>query len=449
MKKITKEIIQRIEGEATLELEWEEDSISFAKIKFLNYRAIEEILKDKHLLDALMITPRICGICSHSHVISTVKAIENCYENIGVEFDITNKAKSIREIVLNAEKIQNHIKWFYFSILPELFKMNKKKFADTEQFRDKEWFEAQKAIANVIKMGAVFSGQWPHGSFVMPGGVTCDPTQSDIITAKSILDDVIEFLEEYLYGCRLEDFINLASVANLMNFNSTFDKSVSFMKEKGFNYIGKSYDRFIALGGYTGNERARKSVKTTIFNADSKFVKESLDNTFFSSKKGGYTYSKSALYKDAFYETGPLARMIISKDNLVRDCHRRCKDSSLARVIARVREIAILTERTKNLLNSIDLKEKSFQRARFMPKEITSKGEGIVEASRGTLIHRIDVKKGKINHYDIITPTVWNLGNGSMKNPSVAQKAIIGLKSVEKADFIFKSFDVCSVCTTQ
>jgi len=56
---------------------------------------------------------------------------------------------------------------------------------------------------------------------------------------------------------------------------------------------------------------------------------------------------------------------------------------------------------------------------------------------------------GHIHAYDIITPTVWNLGNGDKENPSVAQKAIMGLDSVEKADFVFKSFDVCSVCTTQ
>ena len=56
--KITKEIIERIEGEATLELEWENEQVSFAKIKFFNYRGIEEILKKRPLLDALALTHR-------------------------------------------------------------------------------------------------------------------------------------------------------------------------------------------------------------------------------------------------------------------------------------------------------------------------------------------------------------------------------------------------------
>jgi len=73
----------------------------------------------------------------------------------------------------------------------------------------------------------------------------------------------------------------------------------------------------------------------------------------------------------------------------------------------------------------------------------------VVEAPRGSLIHHVKVQQGMIQSFDIITPTVWNLGNGDKQNPSTAQKALIGLHSFTKADFILKSFDVCSVCTTQ
>ncbi len=447
--KITKEIIERIEGEATLELEWENEKISYAKIKFLNYRAIEDILKGRHLLDALMITPRVCGICSHSHVNATILAIEDCYKNAGIELKLTNKAKQIRELVLNAEKIQNHIKWFYFLILPELFKMNHKKFISTEPFRDKEWFEAQKALGNILKMGSIFSGQWPHGSFVMSGGVTCDPTNSDITNAKNYLMNVKDFCEERLYGCEVEEFLGIKLMQDIIDMDSTLGHAVSFMKEKGFNNIGKSYDQFIALGGYCGFESPKKAIKTRVFGADIKYAEESLENSFFGDQKNGYTYSKSAVYKKMFYETGPLARLMISKDILIRDCHRRCADSTITRIVARVKEIAILIQRSNKLLEEIDIKEKSLQTPKFMPKNITSTGIGIIEAARGSLIHKICVKDGFIESYDIIPPTVWNLGNGSLDKPSIAQKAIIGLDSVSKADFVFKTFDICSVCTTQ
>ncbi len=445
----TKEIIQRIEGEATLELDWEKNKITYAKIKFLNYRAIEDILVGKHLLDSLMITPRVCGICSHSHVNATILAIEDCYRNVGIDLKIGKKAHYIRELVLNAEKIQNHIKWFYFLILPEFFKISGKKLTQTEPFKDREWFEAQKALSDILKMGAIFSGQWPHGSFVMPGGVTSDPLESDIINAKNFLTLTKEFCEERLYGRDIEEFLEIETVNDLLKFDSTLDMAVTHLRELEFNKIGKSYDRFISFGKYGKINEPYKAIKTRIFKADEKFVSESLENSFFDKTNKGYTYSKSAVYKGDFYEVGPLARLMISKDKLVKDCHRRCADSVVSRIIARVKEIAILLKRCEYLLQNIDIKEKSLKTPKFMPKNISSNGVGIVEAARGTLIHKVTVEEGKIQKFEIIPPTVWNLGNGSPKNPSIAQKAIIGLDSIKKADFVFKSFDICSVCTTQ
>ncbi|MDD2951252.1 MAG: hydrogenase, partial [Sulfuricurvum sp.] len=58
------------------------------------------------------------------------------------------------------------------------------------------------------------------------------------------------------------------------------------------------------------------------------------------------------------------------------------------------------------------------------------------------------IEKGRIASYSIITPTQWNLGNGTMTNPGTAQKAMIGAESTAKASLLFRTFDVCSVCTT-
>lgn len=100
-------------------------------------------------------------------------------------------------------------------------------------------------------------------------------------------------------------------------------------------------------------------------------------------------------------------------------------------------------------MENIDIREYSCINPKVNFSDINSEGVGIVEAARGSLIHKVKIKKGLIQSYDIITPTVWNLGNGSKKHPAIAQNAIIGVNDIKKADFIFKSFDICSVCTTQ
>ncbi|MDD2382568.1 MAG: nickel-dependent hydrogenase large subunit [Sulfurospirillaceae bacterium] len=447
MKKITKEIIERIEGEATLELEWEDEKIRFAKIKFMNFRGIEQILVNRPIHDAIAITPRVCGICSSSHALAATLAIEDCFAQEGEVLNITQKAKDIREIVLNAEKIQNHIKWFYFSILPELKKMAEVPFNDA--FKDKEWLEAQRMVMESLKISAIFSGQWPHGSFLMSGGVTCDPLSSDVINAQNCLETIIRFCERSLLGCPLEEFLSYDSAIQIMGSRSQLSSAIDVMMHFGFDSCGRSYDRFLALGDSYMYEGGLKSAKTTVMSADVKYVNESLENTFFESPTRGYTYSKSALYKKNYFEVGPLARMMVSKDPLIRDLHRRYKDSTLTRVTARLCECAHLLKRTAFLLEHLNLKEASFIPPKYNLNYLTCKGTGIVEASRGSLIHEVSIKNGHITHYDIITPTVWNLGNGDHENPSIAQKAIIGLESIQQADFIFKSFDVCSVCTTQ
>lgn len=447
MKKITKEIIERIEGEATLELEWEDEKIHFAKIKFMNFRGIEQILKKRPIHDAIAITPRVCGICSTSHALAATLAIEDCYSQEYQPLTITQKAKDIREIVLNAEKIHNHIKWFYFSILPELKKMAG--VPSNDAFKDPEWLEAQRMVMESLKISAIFSGQWPHGSFLMSGGVTCDPLKSDVLAAYNSLLLIMKFCEKSLLGCSIEEFLSYDSAIQIMGSKCALSSAIDVMIHFGFDSCGRSHDRFLALGESYMYDGPQKAVKTTVMGADVKYVQESLEHTFFNTKAKGFTYSKSAQYRKSYFEVGSLARLMIAKDPLVRDLHRRYKDATLTRVLARMSECAHLIRRTATLLEHLNINEPSFIPPKSNLDYFTCKGIGIIEAPRGTLIHEVSIENGYISNYDIITPTVWNLGNGEIDNPSVAQKAIMGLDSMRKADFVFKSFDVCSVCTTQ
>jgi hydrogenase large subunit len=72
----------------------------------------------------------------------------------------------------------------------------------------------------------------------------------------------------------------------------------------------------------------------------------------------------------------------------------------------------------------------------------------VVEAARGSLIHKVELENGIIKKYDIITPTQYNLSNGERENQAISQKAMVGLSDIKLAEIVFKSFDVCSVCTT-
>jgi len=430
---ITKTLINQIEGEATLHFEIENKKVSFATVAFPHFRGMESILEGKKGLDALVITPRVCGICGHSHLFATVRAIEDAYKNAGKKVELTKKVQSIREFTLIMEMIQNHYKWLYLTILPSLSKLVESKRVQTPLKGAFASNLASKAIA-------IFAGQWPHSSYMVPGGITTDPTNMDILKVDAVLDELIEFFQKETLGIGVEEFLNFESCKEFEHLESDIsfvEKSLIELKmqEKGF-----AYDRFLVIGKHNFST-VSKLKQTRPFSIDVTHV--NLQDSYSPNQK---TYAKNAQYKGLYYETGPLARAISSNSKLVKNMHRRFKDSAYSRVMARVFELATLLKEAKQLLQSIDISEASFQTPSDLSK-ISATGVGVVEAPRGPLMHTVTLERGVITHYEIITPTQFNIGSDTEENLTPAQKAMIG-SSEEEASFIFKTYDVCSVCTT-
>jgi len=144
----------------------------------------------------------------------------------------------------------------------------------------------------------------------------------------------------------------------------------------------------------------------------------------------------------------PLSRAMLRKKPLIKDAHRRYADSIVSRILARVCESLELLHHSLSLIDSIDLSEASYIKPKVDISELCGSGVGSVEAARGSLIHKVKIDRGIIQLYHIITPTQWNLSNGTKEEMGISQKAMIGSDDENMAEFIFKSFDLCSVCTT-
>jgi len=429
---ITHELIERIEGEAVLDFKTDKSGrVEDTAIRFLHFRGMEAILEGRNALDALVITPRVCGICGHSHLIATVKMIENVYRNAGVAIRLSDKANAIRQITLSCELIQNHIKWLYLVMLHESGKMV-----------GEEPTVALKALyvsSQVNQLCALFSGQWPHSSYALPGGVSCDPTHIEVMQGLKILSDVERFVEDEVLGCAPEAFEQAMRDNEVLSLSGDFGKLLRNFEQLKLLDTGKSHGRFLVLG----DERIAiaNGIRSS---AEFALVSEDDSQTF---EHGGKTYAKNALYNGEFYEGGPLARALVQERAGVGDLYRTYGDSAVTRLCARVDEMVSLCAQVRQLLTSLDLSQPSFIPPPAI-ESISAEGIGIIEAPRGSLIHRARIERGKIVEYSIITPTQWNLGNGTASNLGIAQKAMIGAESIAKASLIFRTFDVCSVCTT-
>ncbi len=420
---VVKKLIEKIEGEAKLEFSFQEGKVEFVNIIFESSRAIEEILRGKNALDALVINPRVCGICGHAHLIATVKALENCFENL----QITQKARILRELTLNFEIIANHIKWFYLTLFP-LLGFNQ------------EIIKATKASSLLSKAIAVIAGQYPHNSYSIVGGVVSDLGMLEIIELKKILKEVIElFTSNIILESDSQKLLECERVENIFSKEGDLPKLLQKIEELNWLECGKSFDRFIVFGENSLFKRG-KSISTR--------VNEKIDEKYIQITANENSMAKNVQYKAKYYEVGPLSRAMLKKKPLIKDAHRRYADSIVSRILARVCESLELLHHSLSLIDSIDLSETSYIKPKVDISELCGSGVGSVEAARGSLIHKVKIDRGIIQNYQIITPTQWNLSNGTKEEMGVSQKAMLGSDDENMAEFIFKSFDLCSVCTT-
>ncbi|MEA1918535.1 MAG: nickel-dependent hydrogenase large subunit [Campylobacterota bacterium] len=433
---ITKKLIEQIEGEASLTMEMKAGKVDFVSISFAHFRAMEKMLEAKNALDALVITPRVCGICGHSHLLATVRALEDAYKNAGLNLELSPKAEKIREITLILELIQNHFKWFYLVIYPELSKLLHVPMPDSLKLKG----AYGASIAN--RALALFSGQWPHSSYMIPGGITADPSHMELMRIEGIMDELIQFFERESMGVNLDTALSLSTCKDFNTLQSDISNLEKLLIKADMHHRGHAYDRFIVMGDHSFS-RPSKMTKTKKYASNPNHV--SLEDAFSPYEK---SFAKNALYRNAFHEAGPLARAMSADIGLIKNMHRRFKDSTYSRVMARVFEIPQLLYHVKTLLHELDLHEPSFIKPPQNIQTISSEGIGVVEAPRGSLIHKVRLFDGQIHAYKIITPTQWNLGSSKRDKLGVAQKAMIGSRSENEASLIFKSFDVCSVCTT-
>ena len=442
--RITKKLLTRLEGEVQLKLVWDEGKIKDAFVIVPHFRGFEKVLEGKPHLDALVITPRVCGICGHAHLIATVRAVEDAYKNAGIEFYLTEKAKTFREITLLLEILQNHVKWFYLYFFPDFLKYVGVKDEDYRPFVGKRWSEAIKASNLITKALATLAGQWPHNSYAVPGGITSDLFPAELVRASSLIKEFVKFLEERVFGIPLRELLNCKTKRFLEHLRGDAKLFLEKALEKGLDRAGRSYANFLTGGSVEPLIKpCVKKEKTCKFHPE--WIEEKEDFSYFG--KNGYTWSKAPRYRGLPYETGPLPRQYFARNPRVLYLYRNFKDSLITRVYARLEELAIFSLLVLEKVESLDLFQKSWIRPPVNTKELSGRGYGIVEAARGTLIHEVEIEKGVIKRYNIITPTAWNLGPRDEKFLGVAEKALIGLESEELAYLVLRGFDVCSVCT--
>ena len=113
--------------------------------------------------------------------------------------------------------------------------------------------------AKPVEVYAIFGGQWPHSSFMIPGGVMCAPTLTDITRSIAILDYWRqEWLENQLLGCSIERYRQITTWEELLAWcdenesqhNSDLAFFIRYSMGIGLDTYGGGYGNYLAMGTF-------------------------------------------------------------------------------------------------------------------------------------------------------------------------------------------------------
>ena len=345
------------------------------------------------------------------------------------------------------------------------------------------YLEALKMQARASEMAALLGGKMPHVMTSIPGGNMWVPTESK-------LDDLLAMAIE------VRDWVNDTVLADTVALAGPYAEALTFGKgcgryiawgvfegngwPYGDDYIEQMKNRYLPMGVLNEsfdvsdvqenliteymchNESAAAETYTSpYFTTDPDFTDYNVDDR--------YTWVKCPAYDGKPMEAGSMSRIFAAyvrgvpfiKENVdavlgilgAKPGDLSAFQSTLGRTAIRQIETMyvadLMVEWVTELAEAIKGGDSEYFRA---PERITGEGSGFWEAPRGALYHSEKVVDGKIEGYQIIIPSTWNLAPiNSQGEHGPLEQALIGVPvaDIEKPINALRtvhSFDPCTAC---
>ena len=110
MAKIVIDPVTRIEGHHKIEAVVDAGEVKEARCTGNLLRGIEIMMRGRDPRDATVITQRICGVCPQDHGNASALCLDSAF---GVDDQIPDNARLMRNLILGAHMVQDHILHFY------------------------------------------------------------------------------------------------------------------------------------------------------------------------------------------------------------------------------------------------------------------------------------------------------------------------------------------------
>lgn len=496
-KRIIQIDLNRVEGDLDFQLELDGNKVVDARCIGSMYRGFEQIMIGRTPKDSLVITPRICGICGTAQLNAAVLALEQ----VG-GIPVPPAAIRIRNLCLMAETVQSDLRQSFLFFSADFChpKYAGRSFyqqarAAFQPFQGWVYRDALEHSRHTVEIIALFGGQWPHSSYMLPGGVTSPADSRHIIDSLSILHKLTRWFEKSVIGSDLDTWLALASADEFFSWldakethaNSAIGLLTRMSRSVGLHHIGFGTPHMLSYGAYDdpADADAFSAPRKRLFRAgflngytgtiepfEQAEITEHVRYSWFQPYPGGrhpfqgqtipdyqphsdrYTWCKAPRYQDKVVQTGPLADALIDGEPLISSLYQAEGGNAWLRQFARLRRTARLLQTMRETLHQLAAHPNEPHMIAPPTQDIPDgEGFGLVTAARGALGHWLQVTDGAISRYQVVTPTAWNASpKDSEGRHGHWESSLLGLTVDDPDDpveigHIIRSHDPCLVCT--
>ena len=336
------------------------------------------------------------------------------------------------------------------------------------------YLEALKMQARASEVSALLGGKMPHVMTIIPGGTAFVPTEQKLDDLKTMVDEIYNWVSTTM----IQDTLAIAPYyADAFNWGKGCGRYIAWgvFERPSMEYA----DRYLPMGvldeklnlsdvdeslieEYVGRSwyKGSETYQSPYFVTEAEFTEYNVEDR--------YSWVKAPTYNGKTMEAGPLARVFAAykrgvpffKQNvdallelLGAPGNFAVLQSTLGRTAVRQFETLYIAGLMQEWVAELMEALKSGDSTYFAePLTTTGAGTGFWEAPRGALYHSEAVTDGKIDGYQIIIPSTWNLapinGNG---DHGPLEQALIGIPvgDIEKPINALRtvhSFDPCTAC---
>jgi len=370
-------------GEITIELTHRAGQVGAVKIDSTRPEAAR-VFRGKTPEQLLSMVPLLFSLCSNAQAYAALLA---CRATLSL--DAEPEADAARECLLQLETVREHA-WRILLDWPVLL----------DQPADKI------ALAALLKLDRQFkSCLFKDGeAFKLDSQL-----QIDGPFLQTLLVELTSLIDQAIFAGGLSGFLAISDEAHLRDW---LDENTGLAAQ----LLNAVYQRdWPALGS---------SLVVGLPELDPAELDRQMQNT------DPLGFCRTPQWQGCCFETTPLSRQQASP--LLADLHSRYGNGLLLRCVAVLMEVAVIPRGISSMAGMMSA---------YAADDV---GLAQVQAARGLLIHRLELRQGRVYDYRIVAPTEWNFhpdGVLAQSLKSLQADAVDGLR--QQAEWLINAVDPC------